>query len=289
MLEITYGQFLACARKRANMSQEMLAERVNCAVSTISRIENGIERPHIRLFEAIDDVFGGLGFEYDEIAMEGLFSCNRAKNELLVAIAKERSEVLERKIDKFHKYMECDNDEHIQHYVLGHLGITRHYGMPLEKYLEENITIYESVRSLPELDEIHEMKLRKIEYVILWNMGKTYIELGELKKAKKIFIGLTKNPLNNHYILKQERFIGVAQHLAQINALENNYDKSLEFLSYGLGELLESDSFKLLANHIDIQQEICRAKNDVDGINHIELFSKAARNLSDYFRDQNKR
>jgi putative transcriptional regulator len=61
------GARIAAARRRADLSQQQLAERVGCRKLTILRIENGATRPSVdlalalsrELGESVETLFGG--------------------------------------------------------------------------------------------------------------------------------------------------------------------------------------------------------------------------------------
>jgi predicted ATPase/transcriptional regulator with XRE-family HTH domain len=55
---ITFGQWLREQRKKRDLTQEMLAERIGCSIGAIQKIEVGARRPSRQVAELLAEVFG---------------------------------------------------------------------------------------------------------------------------------------------------------------------------------------------------------------------------------------
>ena len=56
---MTFGSYLKWAREELDMTQQELAEIIDCAFSTISRIETGKNCPSLKTFRSLNVVFEG--------------------------------------------------------------------------------------------------------------------------------------------------------------------------------------------------------------------------------------
>ncbi|MCR4567570.1 MAG: helix-turn-helix domain-containing protein [Pseudobutyrivibrio sp.] len=289
MKECTYGHYLRRARKRANITQERLAELTSCAVSTISRIEAGEENPRARTFYAVDDVLGSYGLEYGEHTLDILSEGRRVRNELLEAIHIGQLEKIENVLEKFQHLMDMNNKKHLQYYMFSHLETARRRGMPIEEFIEASVAIYQSVKSFPGYDEIADLQLRKIEYTILMKIAIAYIEIEETVLAKHIIHGLIRNPMNSNSCFRRDRFLYLTHQLAKLNMVESNYAETVNLLEEVFSDLLNDGRYRMLYLNLLVQQEICIRCGDTEGEMLLDSFFLSSKRLMEYMFRKYKR
>ncbi|SDB51383.1 Helix-turn-helix domain-containing protein [Pseudobutyrivibrio sp. YE44] len=283
MKKISFGKYLEWMRKELKLTQQQLADMVNCAISTISRIESGKDLVSRRIFNELNRIFESMGLIYDEIWMESIFEFKRARKELMDAIKKGRLEELERKMDIFKNLMEKhENDsdaEDIQYYVLGHLISTRKQGLTIEAFLEEAIKIFEIRRKIPRLEDISKVYLTQIEYQLLYYMAEAYMVKGDLEQSELIFKGLISNEMDERSPMIQERYVELSSALAKICIAKKEYGTAKECLAYVFNEYLQSNDTRTLFNNLVVHGELCSTIGDFKGARLIDNFLQATQNL----------
>ena len=283
-----FGRHLAYFRKQNKMTQQQLAEEVDCALSTISRIENGSEYPKLNIFEKFNKVFENFGLTYEELSMEEIFEFQRAKEELLKAIHNGRAEELERKLNIFKESMDEENDEHKQYYVLGYLVYMRKNGMGIEEFLDRIIALFEMRRKLPSIDEFTEIKLTRIEHMLIYKMSMAHMIIGNDEKAMEFMKGLILCGLGGKSDYMKNRSKCVATSFAQILIRRREFEEAQKCLDYVIERIIENIDTRLLFNSLIIQEELFSAKENVAGAALIRDFILAAEGLINYMAKQTK-
>lgn len=279
-----FGSQLAYFRKKNGMTQMQLAERVNCSLSTISRIESGLEIPKLQLFEKFNKVFESFGITYEEISMEEIFEFQRAKEELLIAIQNGRAEELDRKLMRFKELMDEDDTEHKQYYVLGYLVYMRKNGMTIEEFLDRITALFEIRRKLPKLHEISELKLSRIEYMMIYKMGLAHMSVGNDKQAMEYIKGLIICGFGGDTEYLKNRTKDVATSYAQMLIRNNQFVEAEKCINYVMERIAESTDTRLFFQSLILQEELFVARGDVEGAKLIKGFIEVAERLVNYMQ-----
>lgn len=285
---MTFGSYLKWAREELDMTQQELAEIIDCAFSTISRIETGKNCPSLKTFRSLNVVFEGFGVQYDEVFMEPIFSFRKAKKDLLVAIKNGRPEEIERKLMKFkscveEEWEEQDFDvEDRQYYVFAHLISVKKPCLSPKKFLDEAISIFEMRRKLPKYEDIEIIKLSNIEYEILFSIGHIYLGDGDLETAETIFKGLMANKTNTHSIYVKDKFFEISFALARISLMKNDFRTTRGCLEYIFDNYISKAENRMLYTSLRLQSDLCIAVGDEEGAKLIESFLIATDHLMSY-------
>lgn len=285
MTVIAFGQYLACLRKEMKWTQAQLAEKVNCAWTTISRIENGHELPCKRLFMEFNRVFESIGIIYDELDMENLFEYRKARKELLKAVQNGRVEEVERKLEKFYNTMEKSTEiekEEEQYILLAHLIIKRKHGLGDEIFYRELQYIYRLRREVPNVEDIHRLRLSKLEYVVLILMAEVHMSKGALEAAEKILHGLMANKLDKRSPYIREKCKEISVLLAKINLMKGEYDTSNQLLEYVFNEYFDCTDFRTLYHSLITLEELCEKDEDGEGVKIVNEYLQVTQRLMGY-------
>ncbi len=284
----TYGRYVAWARQENNMTQEQLAQKLQCATSTISRIEKGEEIPKRTIFLELNKAFEGLGLEYGELTLNNILDFDKAKSELLDAIKKGRADEIERKLDKFEKYMDEDDVDDKQLFVFAHLICSRKNGSSIEEFLDEAIDVFELRRKIPDFDDIPKIKLSKIEYELLSKIGQAHMLAGDTEVAERIFKGLMNNKIDERSPFIKERYMSISFILAKLYLMKKDFDTSHNCLGYVFNEFIENCDTRTLYQSLFLQSQICEQIGDAEGAKLIDLFIDATEKLMTYMAKQYK-
>ena len=277
-----FGIHLAHFRQQNKMTQQELAETVDCAMSTISRIENGVEYPKLSLFEKFNNVFERFGVTYEELVMEEVFEFQRAKEELLVAIHSGRAEKLERKLNRFKTLMDESNIEHKQYFILGYLAYMRKSGLTVEEFLDRIVGVFEMGRQIPKACEMENVKLTKIEHMMIYKIGMAHFEAGNEAEAIQLMEGLLKNSLKGKTDFLKKSAKAVSVSYANILIRQKRYMEAEKCMGYVLEKVVESIDSRLLFQCLFLQEELFKAKNNSKGAMLVNKFVKAAEALVNY-------
>lgn len=306
----SFGSYMKWLRKQKNLTQLDVSLMANCALPTISRIENGDEFVGKKLFDKLNEIFEGFGMSYDELTMEKIFRFKQARQELLKAIKNGRSEDIENKLNTLLAYMEskdnlsdrikrkkkqrkakdevkdweminydsCDEIDK-QYYVLAHLVHSRRNGLPLEQFLDEAIGIFELRRKIPRYEDIPNVKITDIEYELFFIIAKTHMALGDDKNAEIIFKGLLNNKGYVDSPKIKERFIEISEVMARLFMARKDYGRVNECLTFIFGEYISMADTRIIYRSLCLQAEICQVNGDNNGVEMIDKFLIATENL----------
>ena len=306
----SFGSYMKWLRKQKNLTQLDVSLMANCALPTISRIENGDEFVGKKLFDKLNEIFEGFGMSYDELTMEKIFRFKQARQELLKAIKNGRQEDIENKLNTLHAYMESKDDlsdrikrkkkqrkakdevkdwEMInydscdeidkQYFVLAHLVHSRRNGLPLEQFLDEAIGIFELRRKIPRYEDIPNVKITDIEYELFFIIAKTHMALGDDKNAEIIFKGLLNNKGYVDSPKIKERFIEISEVMARLFMARKDYGRVNECLTFIFGEYISMADTRIIYRSLCLQAEICQVNGDNNGVEMIDKFLIATENL----------
>ena len=277
-----FGKQVAYFRKKLNLTQEELATKVQCAVSTISRIECGIECPRVEIFDKITSIFEHVGFSYDELKMENILEFDKAKDELLAAIHEGREEILDRKLSRFEELMVKDNVEHQQYYALGYLICMRKRGMSVEEYLDRCIELFELGRKIPTIEDLPMLNLTKIEHMLIYEYAKSHYELGETVIAEKMLAALLENSFYANTEYHKDRCKSMSTAFAKIMLKKKDYYKAQKCMSYLFERITRSFDARNLMKGLKIQHEIFECCDNEEGMKIIDDFLESSERMFNY-------
>lgn len=287
MHKTSFGTFVKWLRKEFKLTQQQLAEKLDCAVSTIARLEAGRDLPSRRIFMKLNSVFESIGIIYDELWMESVFGFKEARKELLEAIKKGRGEEIERKLDKFKILMEeaeGENDEderreNMQYYALGHLISIRKRGLSVEQFLDEIIQTFELRRKIPSFDDLPDVKLSQIEYQMLYEIGEAYRILGDVNTAEKICKGLLANKIDHRSPFVKDKYMEASFALAKVCVSKQDYTSGSDCLEYIFSQYLDKSDTRTFFHSLMIQIDVFEYFGDKTGADLIRQFLQSAQKL----------
>ncbi|SHI95955.1 helix-turn-helix transcriptional regulator [Pseudobutyrivibrio xylanivorans] len=290
MRKTNFSTYLRWLRKEFKLTQQQLAEMVDCAISTIARLEAGKELPSRKIFMKLDSIFESFGIIYDELWMESVFGFKSARKELLNAIKNGRGEEIERKLEKFRCLMEeCEGDndeeekrENMQYYALGHLISIRKRGLSVEQFLDEIIQTYELRRKIPDFNDLPNIKLSLIEFQILYEISEAYRVMGDVETAELICRGLLANDFDPRSPFVIDKYMEASFALARVCMTKNDYSTVKQCLEYIFSRYLSDKDTRTLLHSLMIQMDVCESFGDKKGATIIQNFLNATKELVEY-------
>lgn len=282
MNKVEFGKYLSLMRKRLKLTQQELAEIVNCTWETISRIENGHELPGKKLFMELNGVFEAFGIIYDELDLDKIFNFRGARKELLLAIKRGRIEEIERKLERFFKLMQEDGEEESpedkQYFVLAYLIMARKTGMTIEHFLEEIVKVFEIRRNMPNYEDIPYMKLTQIEYEILFLIGEVHVLRGD-QEGEYILRGLMANRIDKDSPFIKTRYVEISAVLAKAFMMRKDYGTMQECLTYVFNDYISNNDTRTFFNSLTLHGEMCKIIGDKEGARLVDEFLLASQRL----------
>ena len=281
MNQIEFGKYLSTMRKKMGLTQQELAELVNCTWETISRIENGHELPSKRLFMELNTVFETFGILYDELDLDAAFNYRGAKKDLLLAIRKGRFEEIERNLERFYKYTsnEEETKEERQYFLLACLILNTKSGMTGDLFLEELVEVFEIRRQFPEYEEISCMKLSHIEFEILYLIGKYHVLKGNREEGEAILRSLMANRIDRRSPYIREKYVDISALLAKACLMKNDYGTMQECLKYVFNDYINKNDTRTFFTSLDLHGEMCKTIGDKEGAKLVDEFFIASEKL----------
>lgn len=280
MYEEKFGVRLAHFRKKKGLTQQHLADKINCALPTISRIETGREIPRLELFEKLNHEFTNIGIPYEDLVLGKVYHFNVAKDNLIEALYIGQLSDIKRCAKKFRKYMDPGNIEHRQYDDLVHIVYMKKKGLRIEDYIKKLRKTLRLSKNINRWEDLEDVFLTKIEFLIIYKMSAAYLEAGDNKEAERILSNLISNDL-----LRNTKY-----HYGRINTLElakifllNNRCKEAEAcITYSYRMIFESFNTRLLFYNLVIHTELFMARNNDEGTRLIDEFLAASQRLVNY-------
>ncbi|SFO22952.1 DNA-binding transcriptional regulator, XRE-family HTH domain [Pseudobutyrivibrio sp. UC1225] len=285
-----FSNYLKWLRKEFKLTQQQLAEMIDCAISTIARLEAGKELPSRRIFMKLDSIFESIGIIYDELWMESVFGLKAARKELLMAIKKGRGDEIEKKLEKFRCLMEeCEEEndeeekrENMQYYTLGHLISIRKRGLSVEQFLDEIIQTFELRRKIPDYRDLPNVKLSQVEYQIFYEISEAYRIMGDIETAELICRGLLANELDPRSPFMVDKYLETSFALAKVCMMKNDYSTVKQCLEYIFTRYLSDNDTRTLFHSLMIQMDVCESIGDRNGADIIRNFLNASKDLVEF-------
>ena len=237
----TIGELIRDARERQKYSQEELSYGI-CAVSTLSRIENGLQVPGKKILEGLLQRLGAV----DRIYHVYLNQEERERYQLEQQLAKSLGDGDFEQAEYFAGCMEKKRKRNSgrasfgkmeeQYLAFAEILIQEKKGRGAEWVLEELLhTIH---MTMPDFDGIH-IKARLLTYheiVILNHIGCTYHKLGRVMDGIQLLFGL-KEYMEAHIPGSDEMFLKypkILQNLSSWLGQEGMYKDALSLCQTGI-------------------------------------------------------
>lgn len=188
MAYYSIGHLVAEMRRRRGVSQEELAAGI-CSVSTVSKIENGIQTPSRKVCEGLLQRLGVSAQSYGLYIGDTDLRKSEIEEQIMRSLASGRYEEAEVLLQQYES-MEQKRGENVMEkqfclYVRGCLEQEQHKNLQLaEEMLLQAIRL-----SIPQLDLEHMERIRLLmneEIIILHRLANLFHETGSTVKAKRI-------------------------------------------------------------------------------------------------------
>ncbi len=277
-----FGFQVAYFRREYNLSQEELAEMLDCSPSTISRIENGVEYPRKKLFEKFNAAFEDFGISYEELPLEESFELLRAKEKLLRALHDGREELLEEAMEKFIELMDENNIEHQQYCMLGQLICRRRNGLPNRVFLDMCKDLYERRRPFPNPEDLPRLHLNKIEHMIIFRYALDLHIIGDNQMAGAYLEGLMQNSFSHKTEYQRNRCESLSMNIAKIMVVQNDLLRAQKCLGYTFKSISENFDTMLLLHSLHVQKELFGSIGDFEGQEIIDEFLETSVKMMSY-------
>ena len=279
------GKTLHLYRKSNGWSQEVMADRLQCAPSTLSGIETGKTCPNPKTFDKICVEFEINGFTYNQLLMEDNIEFQKAKEELLLALYSNNNEIIEKKLEKFKRYMDVENEDHQKYVQLSDLVYMLKEGMGKEEFVKQIEKTFPIFKEMSDLDSIRYAQLTKIEDFILYKMANTLSEIGYLEKAEELFELLLSNCYQESTEYYKKRINNISASLAKLLMTKKDYEKAEYCMGYIFMKILENIDGGVLFQILCLQENLFKEKGNEEAVKIINNFLKSAATMVNFLTD----
>lgn len=269
-------------RKELNVSQGMVCEGL-CATMTLSRFESGQQTPSWDCAAAIlqrlglpdDQICAQLTREETQLVLlrkEILACCGRFEQALGEEREQARIQILEKLRDLESR---VKTDDHINHQFVLRIQASLE-DRSLQKRLEMMMSAIRRTSPRFDLNEIDKCLYCADEVIIISQVGRTYSDCGQPRKAIDIYRQLLKLVLKrtpNHKYLPV-----IAYNYARCLALEDRFEEALEITELGRQACVKQEHYYLLAKLLHLEagcryltgeagrsKELCRSAYHIYG------------------------
>ncbi|MBR5636175.1 MAG: helix-turn-helix transcriptional regulator [Pseudobutyrivibrio sp.] len=284
MNKIILGFQLAYHRKLRNWSQEHLAEIVECASCTISRIERGKQYPRVELYEKLCNVFNDWVVDGADVFMDDVSKLQTAKTDLLIAIHSGCHEKIERVLNHFGAVMDSENIEHQQYNLIAALVCLREKGVTIKEFKEKCVRIFERRRRVPKVEDIPKLRLSRIEHMILCQYAWAYFEEGYFNEAEAILKALLKNCFTFNNLFNRKRCISLSTNIAKISYCKKNFEAVHECVGFLIYNFVNSNDAKNIRDCLELLEKIYIEEGNEEAAEIVRSFRDSSARMINYLQ-----
>ena len=227
-----YGEWIRYKRKALNLSQEDLSEGI-CAVTTLSRIENGSQQPSLSVLEALLERLGISDAFMDSYASERAFSLHELKFQIRQAFIIGDVAEAKKLLREFEK--DCPDTPVNKQFVLLYNTVFCASEYTPQQMLER----FERALKLtcPRYQLLSTPKILSHEEIIAMNdIANCYYLIGQFDTAINIYYQLKRyydlHTTNMEEVLRTQPM--VLYNLSKVLGLQGRYDECIEICDQGI-------------------------------------------------------
>ena len=260
-------------RKQRNMTQEQVAEMVDCHACTISRIETGKCIPYLKNYEKIFWSLGGYGIDYDVINKSSGYLQEQMGKRVLESLENRDFEETRHWLSELREFIDMNNKYDYQLLYTLELILTKVEG----KYVDNLSGVFSDLlmltRSREDFEKAAELIcLTPVEMLILNNIAVCYIEEGDAPKAIQILNLLIRNCDRVMDIPFLDKTRAVLYNNLGLSYLSNNQpNMAMYFVNKGLDCILKKGGVNLLFEMLLLKTkvyEVCGNHEDAMVLKH---------------------
>ncbi len=274
------GNVIRSIRKEKKITQEKLAEGI-CAVSTLSKIENGSQVPSRHTFELLMERLGEPGFSYFSFANEREMQVKKLQKELLAAMEFQQEAQVEEKLWILEQIKDSNHIWEHQFCQMVQILWYQISGAHVGTQTRELISLFQMTH--PDFDGIHtsmDMRLNQIETLLLNNIGISYLAEERYQEAMAIFLQLYQICQNHTNTLSQENFYkqkaGICGNIAVCARHLKMFDEALYYCNKGIAHIGRAGNWNICLHLLHTRSMVSKERGDMDAFFQ-DMF--AAKNL----------
>ncbi len=279
------GRNLHSYRKSNGWSQETMAWRLKCAPSTLSGIETGKTCPSVKTFDKICVEFEVNGVDYHELTMNENLEFQKLKEELIMALDSKGKKTIEKKLEKFKKYMDQENEEHQKYVLISDLVYMLKSGMDKEEFLERIEELFPMRNENDDADMIVGQQFSKIDYFVIYLKANALLETGYLDKAHELYELLLSNGMQDNTDYYRKRCNSVSAGLTKLLIAKHDYMKAEKCIGFIFSKAIKNIDGRVFFQVMCLQQELFKEMGNTEGEKIINDFFEAAGAMINYFNN----
>ncbi|SET41562.1 Transcriptional regulator, contains XRE-family HTH domain [Pseudobutyrivibrio sp. C4] len=277
------GRNMHSYRKSNGWSQETMAWKLKCAPSTLSGIETGKTCPSVKTFDKICVEFEVNGVDYHELTMNENLEFQKVKEELILALNSKGKKTIEKKLEKFKKYMDHENEEHQKYVLLSDLVYMLKSGMDKEEFIERIEELFPTNHETEKSDMLTGQHFTKLEHFGIYLKANALLETGYLEKAQELYELLLNNGFNDNTDYYRKRCNSVSAGLAKLLIAKHDYMKAEKCIGYIFSKAIKNIDGRVFFQVMCLQQELFKEMGNTEGEKIINDFFEAAAAMINYF------
>ncbi|MDF2540644.1 MAG: transcriptional regulator [Herbinix sp.] len=245
------GDIMRRTREELGITQESLCYGI-CAVSTLSKIENGAQMPSRNTFEALMQRMGKTGDMYTSFVSEKEYLNSEMKYKIQLHLSDGKFEEASILLDEFEKVFDLNdklNRQFVTHSRAGILfGTSKEYEK-IKELFEQAITI-----TIPDFNikQLYRFYLSSDEISIINSIAVIHDLLDNRRKAIEMLYSLKEYMDEKHVSLveKAKTYPMILYNLSKWLGRERRYEESIEISDIGQNACIEYGKMRLLPNII---------------------------------------
>ena len=198
------GDMIHEARVKGGYSQEELSFGI-CSLSSLSRIENNLQVPSKKIFDALIEKLGVSDYAYNMYVSKEEMELYALSHKITRKLSVLDFENLEELTKEFEQKIGEKNGLDFQYLLFTKALIAKHKGQKDEEVLKLLMSALHLTMANFNIDDLEERRLITFaEISILNNIGMLYYEMGKKQEGLKILFWLV-NHMDNHLMDEEEK------------------------------------------------------------------------------------
>lgn len=185
-------------------------------------------------------------------------------------------------LDNYRKYLDPQDIEQLYLSDLAHFLYMKNNGLDSRGFIDKCKKLFEKNNVFPTIDEIRVVRYTKTEFMLLYKIAMTYVEVGEIEKAEDMLEALLINGFSTKkdYFVSRSRVIAIK--LVELLVKNKQMARAKRCIDFVCDFEIEGGNMNLITSAIELKAKICHFYGDTKGEKTCKEYLGAYKKLRRY-------